>query len=71
MFDTSFTLAMTAGEPGRIRYTLDGKVPTAESPEYKDPLTINQPTMVRAALFDPAGKQVGPLTEDHFRKAGK
>jgi hexosaminidase len=71
MFDTSFTLTMSAGEPGTIRYTLDGKVPTAESPEYKTPLTIGQPTMVRAALFNPAGKQVGPLTEDHFRKAGK
>ncbi|MCX6874819.1 MAG: family 20 glycosylhydrolase [Verrucomicrobia bacterium] len=71
MFDASFTLTMTADEPGTIRYTLDGKAPTATSPEYKDPLTIAQPTFVRAALFDAAGKQAGPPTEDHFRKAGK
>jgi len=71
MFDNSFTLTMTADEPGKIRYTLDGKAPTDASPEYKDPLTINQPTMVRAALFDPSGKQIGPLTEDQFRKTGK
>lgn len=71
MFDASFTLTMSAEEPGKIRYTLDGKAPTEASPECQAPLIINQPTMVRAALFDSTGKQVGPLTEDHFRKAGK
>ena len=71
MFDKSCTLTMTAAEPGKIRYMLDGKPPTAESPEYKTPVTIEQTTYVRAALFDNAGKQVGPLSEDHFRKTGK
>ena len=71
MFATSFKLAMTADQPGNIRYTLDGKVPTEASPVFKDPLSIEQPTTVRAALFDSSGKQVGPLTEDNFRKAAK
>ncbi len=71
MFDKSVALTMTADTPGKIRYTLDGKPPTPESPEYKEPVTLDQPAFVRAALFDSAGKQVGPLTEDHFRKAGK
>ena len=71
MFATSFKLAMTADQSGKIRYTLDGKAPTEASPAYKDPLTIEQPTTVRAALFDDSGKQVGPLTEDNFRKAAK
>lgn len=70
MFQQPFTLTMTADERGKIRYTLDGKVPSAESPEYKAPVTVSQTGFVRAALFDAAGKQVGPLTEDHFRKEG-
>ncbi|MCY2930969.1 MAG: family 20 glycosylhydrolase [Planctomycetota bacterium] len=52
-------------------YTLDGKAPTAQSPAYVAPLVIDKPTFVRAGLFDPAGRQIGPLTEDHFRQAGK
>jgi hypothetical protein len=71
MFDNSLTLTLSAATPGTIRYTLDGKAPTPESPAYAAPLTIAQTTFVRSALFDAAGKQVGPLTEDHFRKAGK
>ena len=71
MFEKSFTLTMTAAEAGTIRYTIDGKPPTAESPEYKAPVTIEQAGYVRAGLFNGAGKQVGPLSEDHFRKVGK
>ncbi len=71
MFEKSFTLTMAAAETGTIRYTLDGKPPTAESPEYKAPITVEQAGFVRAALFNGVGKQVGPLSEDHFRKVGK
>ena len=71
MFATSFTLAMSAATPGTIRFTLDGKAPTPESPAYTAPLTIDKPTFVRSALFDDAGKPVGPLTEDHFRQTPK
>ena len=35
------------------------------------PAIIEQPGFVRAALVDGAGKRVGPLSEDHFRKTGK
>ncbi|MEI7901557.1 MAG: family 20 glycosylhydrolase [bacterium] len=70
-FDTSFTLTMTADAPGTVRYTLDGKAPTAESAAYAAPLVIDKATCVRAALFDASGKQVGALTEDHFRQTGK
>jgi len=71
MFDHSFTLTMSAAAPGTIRFTLDGKAPTAESPAYAAPLAIDKPTFVRSALFDSSGKQVGALTEDHFRNTGK
>ena len=35
---------------GEIRYTLDGSRPTADSTLYRKPLTIDQSTIVRAAL---------------------
>lgn len=68
MFDKSFTLTMTSDKPGTIRYALDGNPPTAESPAYASPVTIDQSTFVRSALFDSSGNQAGPLTEDHFRR---
>ena len=67
MFDKSLTLTLTAALPGTIRYTLDGNAPSSASPAYTAPVTIDKATFVRAALFDAAGKQVGALTEDHFR----
>ena len=38
-----------------IHYTLDGSVPTTESPIMDSPVTIDQPTQLRMALFSPAG----------------
>lgn len=40
---------------GTIRYTLDGKQPTAKSPAYKAPLTLKPGTTITAAAFDAAG----------------
>ena len=37
---------------GSIRYTLDGSAPTAESPEYTDPIYIDKTTVIRAANFE-------------------
>jgi len=71
IFDKSMTLTMTADVPGTIRYTLDGKEPTAQSPAYTAPVTIEKTTSVRACLFDTDGKQVGIMTENHFRQAEK
>lgn len=36
---------------GVIRYTLDSSTPTEKSPEYKNPLTINKTTVIRAKCF--------------------
>lgn len=40
---------------GTIRYTLDGKAPTAKSPVYKVPLALKPGVTVRAAAFDGRG----------------
>ena len=37
---------------GTIRYTLDGSAPTAESPEYTEPIYIDKTTVIRAVNFE-------------------
>ncbi|MFA5006606.1 MAG: chitobiase/beta-hexosaminidase C-terminal domain-containing protein [Candidatus Izemoplasmatales bacterium] len=41
----------TATDGGEIRYTLDGTVPTADSPLYGGPLEINSDAVVTAVVF--------------------
>ncbi|MCX6873702.1 MAG: family 20 glycosylhydrolase [Verrucomicrobia bacterium] len=57
----AFPRVLTRNQHGGQPYT----------PEYQTPVTTGQPGLVRAARFDGAGKQVGPLGEDHLRKTGK
>ena len=52
----NYTTAQTveilcATEGATIRYTLDGNDPTEESPIYETPLSINEPTTVKAKAF--------------------
>jgi len=55
------TITMAADPPAgcKIRYTLDGTEPTAESPAYEKPIQAIGKLRVRAALFDASGKVVG------------
>ena len=46
--DSPFTLTLEAGDGTVIHYTLDGSAPTADSPVYREPLTIGKNTTVRA-----------------------
>ncbi len=55
-YSGSQTVSITNREPNSIlRYTLDGTNPTSSSPEYTDPLTINQTTVVKAQSFSSDG----------------
>jgi hexosaminidase len=58
----SLTNAIGSGE---IRYTVDGTEPTALSPVYAAPFTLERTTAVNAALFR-AGKQVGNVSRAVF-----
>jgi len=52
---------------GIFRYTLDGSVPTAQSPSYSGPISLREWTLVRMALFA-NNIQVGDLlTTDYVR----
>ena len=48
---------------GGLRYTLDGSGPTAASPVYTEPFTLNRPATIKAAEFSPAGKP-GPVSTE-------
>jgi hexosaminidase len=45
------TLAKDSLAPGELRYTLDGSIPSGESPRYTQPLVLDQSTTVRTATF--------------------
>jgi hexosaminidase len=65
----SVALATQAGY-GTIRYTLDGKEPTAKSPAYKGPLSLKPGATIRAVAFDKAGNATAaPRAYDTSRAA--
>lgn len=39
----------------KIHYTLDGTIPETTSPMLSEPVTISEPTLLKMALFSPAG----------------
>lgn len=53
-------------ERGEIRFTLDGSIPTENSPLFTTPLTLNQTTVVRAQIFD-NGSPISQLETGYFR----
>ena len=55
LYAGGLTLSLTAGTAETIRYTLDGSEPTSASPLYTEPLSIQQPTAVRARTFNDVG----------------
>ena len=49
---TNNTLTVTiSASAGEIHYTVDGSVPTAASPAYREPLVLNASTVVQARVF--------------------
>jgi hypothetical protein len=56
---TSVSIRLPAQRVGVIRYTLDGTSPTAESPKFQDPISVDRSTTVKAAAFLPDGTAVG------------
>lgn len=50
-----------------FRVTLDGSTPGPDSPAYDGPITITEPTRVRARLFDEENRPAGGWKQ-HYRK---
>ena len=62
----NMVVSMTVDAPdAEIHYTLDGSVPTADSPKYEIPFTINRSQTVTAvAIRD--GRQIGEIKSKRF-----
>lgn len=66
-FDAPFSVEITAPSDTidltdcRIRYTLDGAAPTAQSPLYTTPIEVTGNTLLRA-VYERADTLVGPVT---------
>lgn len=70
-FEDPLTLELQAESGLQIRYRLDNRAPTLESPLYEKPLVLDDSAWVRAAAFDSAGKRVGPVTGSWFSRRPK
>ena len=62
----NMVVTMTVDAPGaEIHYTLDGSVPTADSPKYEIPFSINRSQTVTAAAYR-NGRQIGEIKSKRF-----
>ncbi len=67
-FNQGNSLTLTLSTPsgaGTIRYTTDRSVPTASSPAYTGPITVNYSARIRARAFA-AGKADGPVASESY-----
>ncbi|BDV44415.1 metalloprotease [Geotalea uraniireducens] len=55
IYNPGQTVTLTASEPGTIYYTTNRTVPSAKSPKYVGPITINTSTTLKFATVDDAG----------------
>ena len=76
--NTAFELTLTGAAPGQvIRYVLapagEGaglRDPDAAAPRYSEPIMINGPTLVKAAVFSMDGSSRGPARAVHYSRIG-
>ena len=66
-FGEALTLTLRSTAKGEIRYTLDGKDPSANAPLYAAPLRLDTTAKVKAALFA-GGKRLGEVWSGQYTK---
>ena len=60
-------VTVTAADPeAELHYTVDGSTPTAQSPTYKQPVMVDQPTHFQVIAYDPESQQRSPVTTEQF-----
>lgn len=68
-YSKPLVVAMSArDESAEIHYTLDGSEPTTDSPQYKEPISINQTAVLKAVAFDRV-KLPSPVGIAYFSKS--
>lgn len=70
-FEDPLTVELIADGGLSIRYRLDNRSPSLESPLYVKPLLLEDSAWIRAAMFDAAGRQIGPVTGSWFNRRPK
>ena len=66
-FTEPFLLTLGGAEAGQaIAYTVDGSLPTLDSPIYKTPISIGMTTLVRARIV--ADTAVGPVSSQGYSR---
>lgn len=60
------TVFISAALGADIHYTVDGTVPTAKSPLFKEPFDLKHPGMVKAVAVDPTLGKVSPVASRTF-----
>jgi len=69
VFLDTHTVALSTPFRGlQLRYTLDGSEPTADSPLYTGPISIDATTEVKARYFDAEGRYSSATAERVYRK---
>ena len=66
VWDGVESVTVTLSSPGEIHYTLDCSVPTADSPLYTGPLTLDKTTIVRAVAVEAGCLPSRVLTLSYF-----
>lgn len=73
VFAGQMKVSLGSARKGTIRYHREKldywnppPLPTAASPAYEGPITLTEPTVIYAALFDEAGQRIGHGTERRY-----
>jgi hypothetical protein len=65
-FVGSETVALSVQARASIHYTLDGSLPTAISPTYRGPVTLDKSTRLRAVAIVPDAGRQGPVSTEIY-----
>lgn len=61
----AMTVTLSTKNPSEIRYTLDGSTPNPSSLLYSSPLTLSNPTLLRARAYE-ANRSAGPIATGDY-----
>jgi hypothetical protein len=67
-FDRVLTISVAAAAGETVRFTVDGSAPTADSPRFDKPLTVERDTVFQARSFCGTERGGGPVAKAAFRK---
>lgn len=70
IFDGVTSMEISLAAPGQIYYTIDGSLPSAESEEYKSPISIDSTCVIRAIAVEDGALPSSALTLSYILNEG-